>query len=363
MQGWMFKQLPCEWCIYYRRTEKGIVIVAIHVDDFLSIASSCEANEEFKQQLKARFEISEGDVDLCLGIRIECDRPARTVTLLQPALIDQVISKFGQSDAYPVSTPMVEGATAILRRPDSYRILSEEKSDLARLLYRSLIGSLMYIAIGTRPDIAYAVSKLSQFLNCFRRVHWQAALRIVQYLKSTHDLRLLLGGPTFSLVGFSDSSWAEEETHRSHMGYCYSVSSGMISWSSKRQATVAGSSMEAEYIAASEASREAIWLRSLLRELELLPDDATSIHTRGDFDASATTVFCDNNGAIALSFDQAFHARVKHVDVRYHFIREQVEAKAIVLKRVPSAENVADIFTKPLARPLFEKHRSRLGLV
>jgi hypothetical protein len=295
MQGWMFKRLPCEWCIYYRRTEKGIVIVAIHVDDFLSIASSREANEEFKQQLKARFEISEGDVDLCLGLRIERDRAARTVFLSQPALIDQVVANFGQSDAYPVTTPMVEGASNILKRPDSNEVLSEEeKSDLTRLPYRSLIGSLMYIAIGTRPDIAFAVSKLSQFLDCFRRVHWQAALRVVQYLKGTRNLRLLLGGSSFTLVGFSDSSWAEEETRRSHMGYCYSVGSGMISWSSKRQATVAGSSTEAEYIAASEASREAVWLRSLLRELELLPNAATSVYTKGDFDPHATTVFCDN---------------------------------------------------------------------
>jgi hypothetical protein len=134
------------------------------------------------------------------------------------------------------------------------------------------------------------------------------------------------------------------------MGYCFSVSSGVVSWSSRRQATVAGSSTEAEYIAVSEASCEAVWLCSLLHKLELLPD-------------GPTTLFCDNNGAIALSFDQAFHAHVKHVDVRYHFIREQVEAKQITVRRVPSAENVSDIFTKPLTRPLFEKHRAHLGLV
>jgi hypothetical protein len=351
MLEWDFKRLPCEWCIYYRRTGTGIVLVAIHVDDFLSVASSREANDVFKNQLKSRFTISESDVDLCLGIRIERDREARTVCLSQQTLIDQTILKFNQSDAYPAATPMVEGATAILKRPDSSEVLSEQdKADLSRLPYRSLIGSLMYIAIGTRPDIAFAVSKLSQFLDCYRRVHWQAAIRVLQYLKGTRHLRLLLGGPSFNLVGFSDSSWAEEDTRRSHMGYCFSAGSGVVSWSSRRQATVAGSSTEAEYIAISEASRESVWLRCLLRELEILPE-------------GPTTLFCDNNGAIALSFDQAFHARVKHVDVQYHFIREQVESKGILVKRVPSAENVADIFTKPLGRPLFEKHRARLGLV
>jgi hypothetical protein len=134
-----FKRLPCEWCIYYRRTEAGIVVVAIHVDDFLSVASSRAANDKFKEELKSRFDISEDDVDLCLGIRIERDRSARTVSLSQHALIDQTVARFGQSDAYPVPTPMVEGATAILKHPDSKESLSQEEvEDLAKLPYRSL---------------------------------------------------------------------------------------------------------------------------------------------------------------------------------------------------------------------------------
>jgi hypothetical protein len=220
----------------------------------------------------------------------------------------------------------------------------------------------MYIAIGSRPDISFAVSKLSQFLDCFRSHHWEAALQVVRYLKSTRNLRLVLSGPSFDLKGFSDSSWAEEENRKSHMGYCFTVGSGVISWSSHRQATVVGSSTEAEYIAASEASREALWLRSLLRELNLSPTCATSIDSGGSFTDGVTPIFCDNNSAITLAFNQAFHACVKHVDVCYHFIREQVEASRVTMKRVCSADNVADIFTKPLARPLFEKHCTRLGL-
>jgi hypothetical protein len=257
---------------------------------------------------------------------------------------------------------MVDGALAVLKRPDSKEVLPDEEiARLASLPYRSLIGSLMYIAIGSRPDISFAVSKLSQFLDCFCSHHWEAALRVICYLKSTKGLRLILGSPSFDLKGFSDSSWAEEENRKSHMGYRFTVGSGIISWSSRRQATVAGSSMEAEYIAASEASREALWLQSLLHELHLSPSSATSIVLGGSFDDSATPIFCDNNGAITLAFDQAFHAHVKHVDIRYHFIQEQVEPSRVTMKRVSSADNVADIFTKLLARPLFEKHRARLG--
>jgi hypothetical protein len=363
MLSWDFKRVPCEWCIYYRKTEAGIVFVGVHVDDFVSIGSTRDANDAFKTNLKGSFEISEGPLDLCLGIKLERDRESRTIALSQPTLIQHVIATFGQTEAHPALTPMADGALAVLRRPDPNEELSgEERVRLSSLPYRSLIGLLMYVAIGSRPDISFAISKLSQFLDCYRSHHWEAALRVVRYLKGTKNLRLILGGPSFYLQGFSDSSWAEEENRKSHMGYCFTVGSGVISWCSRRQATVAGSSTEAEYIAASEASREAVWLRSLLRELDLTPSSPTTILSGGDFKDGATQIFCDNNGAITLAFDQAFHARVKHIDVRYHFIREQVEANRVTMKRVCSADNVADIFTKPLAKPLFEKHRTRLGL-
>jgi hypothetical protein len=364
MVSWGFKRVPCEWCDYWRRTEAGTIMVGVHVDDFVAVGSSKGTIDKFRDDLKGSFEISEGPLDLCLGIKLDRDRDSKTIALSQPVLIQHVITSFGQAEAYPAPTPMADGALAFLKRPDPKEVLSnDETTRLSSLPYRSLIGSLMYIAIGSRPDISFAVSKLSQFLDCYRSHHWEAALRVVRYLKLTRNLRLVLGGPSFLLTGFSDSSWAEEENRKSHMGYCFTVGSGVISWSSKRQATVAGSSTEAEYIAASEASREALWLRSLLHELNLTPSSPTSVHSGGSFDEGATPIFCNNTGAITLAFDQAFHTRVKHIDVRYHFIREQVEALKVTMKRVSSAENVADIFTKPLARPSFEKHRARLGLV
>ena len=349
--SWGFKRLMADPCVYYRHSKSGTILTAIHVDDFLIAGSSPEVCATFKAQLKTLWSISNlGDATFCVGIAISRDRAACTVSLSQTALIDRVVSTFGQAEAYPISTPM--DSNVQLRRPTSDESLSaSELSALAELPYRSLVGSLMYLAVGTRPDISYAVSKLTQFLDCYRHSHWAAALRVVRYLKGTRTLSLLLGNSsTISLVGFSDSSYADcLDTRRSCMGYCFSLGGAVFSWSSRKQKTVACSTCDAEYIAVSESCREALWLRSFLRELGLLKDDPT-------------TLLCDNNGAMALSNDPTLHSRSKHIDVRHHFIRKHVETGSIDLARIPSADNLADVFTKALPRPAFERFRSFLGL-
>lgn len=164
-------------------------------------------------------------------------------------------------------------------------------------------------------------------------------------------MKLWLGGTSpLRLVGFGDSSYADcPDTRRSSMGYCFSLGSGVISWNSKKQKTVSCSTTEAEYIAMGEATRESLWLRSQLAE-------------RGHPSDGATVIFCDNNGAMALSGNPVHHARNKHIDVRHHFIREKVADHSVDIWRVDSSDNVADIMTKPLGRILFEKHREALGV-
>ena len=157
----------------------------------------------------------------------------------------------------------------------------------------------MYVASGTRPDIMFAVSKLSRFLSCYQEVHWQAAIQVVHYLKGTREMELQLGGssPDLSLIGYCDSDYANDpgqEGHRSVTGYCFSLGSGAVSWSSKKQKTLADSTCAAEYMAASEAGRELVWLRTLLREL-------------GFGSSVPTPLLCNNSAAVVLCGDQAFH--------------------------------------------------------
>jgi len=165
----------------------------------------------------------------------------------------------------------------------------------------------MYVASGTRPDIAFAVSKLSCFLNCYRKTHWQAAVRVVRYLIGTRDLVLQLGGTSKVPIpmGYSDSDYANDpgpQGRQSVGGYCFSLSSGMVSWSSKKQKTVADLTCAAEYIAVSEARKELIWLQALLTEL--------GYRLKGP-----SKLLCDNSTAVLLCADQAFHDRTKHLNV------------------------------------------------
>lgn len=238
-----------------------------------------------------------------------------------------------------------------LRRPDKSAMSQQDVERLTKVPYRSLVGCLIYLAVGTRPDISYSVQQLSQFLDCYSYSHWNAAIRVVRYLKGTRDLQLVLGGTNdIKIIGFTDSDWANcPDTRRSVGGYLFTLGSGPISWQSKRQRTVATSSCEAEYTAAFEASKEAMWLRTLLTSIDFTPTGPTSL-------------LCDNNAAIILSGDPAFHARVKHFDIRYHFLRDRVQSNDISLSYINTRDNIADIFTKPLGATIFARLRTFLGL-
>jgi hypothetical protein len=163
-------------------------------------------------------------------------------------------------------------------------------------------------------------------------------------------MALTLGGTQpISLAGLTNADYANDPGRKSIMGYTYSLGSGAISWASRKQKVVSLSSTESEYIAASEAAKDACWLRMLLRGLTVIVD-------------SPTPLLCDNNSAIILANDQSLHARAKHIDVRYHHIRDCVEKKKIHLSRVHTDSNTADTLTKALPHPAFIRHRSGLGV-
>lgn len=226
-----------------------------------------------------------------------------------------------------------------------------DRKHLIKTPYRSLVGKLMYIAIGTRPDITFTVQQLCKFLDNYSDVHWEAAKCVVCYLKGTCELKLILGVPDPTcLVGYTDSDFANcVDTHRSISSCCFNLGSGSISWCTRQQKTVSLSMSEAEFIAACEATQETVWLCALLLGLDFRQDSPTHLN-------------CDNSRSIVLSEDPSFHARVKHIDIKYHYICDRVHEKQLCLHYVQSKSNTADILTKALPKKDFLRLRNTLGL-
>src|SRR5271168_5375642 len=207
----------------------------------------------------------------------------------------------------------------------------------------------MYAAMGTRPDNVFATLTVAQSSENPGWIHWEAVKQIFCYLLRTKKLELVYGGDKRGLVGYVDADGASQEHRRAISGYVFMVDGGAVSWSSKKQELVMLSTAEAEYVAQTHAAKEAIWLRRLLTEI------FKSVET-------PTTLFSDSKSAIALAQDGHYHARTKHIDIRYHFIRYIIEAGTIKLIYCPTDDMTADILTKALPSVKVKHFATALGL-
>ncbi len=211
----------------------------------------------------------------------------------------------------------------------------------------------MYLSVSTRPDISFAVSSLARFSSKPTTEHWTALKRLLRYLKGTLTQGILYTKDgSSSILGYTDSDWAGDVNDRkSTSGYMFLLSGGPISWRSQKQKCVALSTAEAEYIAMANAAQESVWLRQLMAELINSSDE------------TPTLLYEDNQSAIAMSKKNQFHGRAKHIDIKHHFIREQVSNGTIMLEYCSTFDMLADILTKGLAREIFCKLRDRSGVI
>ena len=258
-----------------------------------------------------------------------------------------MVEKFRLTAAKPVSTPMEPGAQfSIDQCPSSLN----QSARMHGVPYSEAVGSMLWPVVVSRPDMAYAVGVLSQFIQNPGPAHWEGLKRIINYLGSTKDLWLTFGGRKDTLIeGFCDADWASQKYRHSISGFSFHYGLGAVSWSLKKQNIVSLSSTEAEYVAQTHAAKEGIWLKSFISEI-------------GGGEGKPLTISCDNQGAIALAKDNKFHARTKHIDLRYHFIHEAVENGKVKVKYVPTDDNVSDIFSKALPKPKFQWMVGLLGL-
>ena len=333
-----YTRSSCDCCVYYNRlNDDSFIYLVLYVDDMLIAAKKKYDIQKLKGLLSAEFEMKDlGAARKILGMEIIRDRERRKLFLSQRSYIQKVLARFGMSSSKPIDTPSAANIylTAMFA-PQS----EEEKEYMSRVPYASAVGSLMYAMVCTRQDLAHAVSVVSRFMGQPGREHWQAVKRIFRYLRGTSDVGLIYGGDTQCLVtGYSDSDYAGDvDTRRSMTGYVFTLGGSVVSWKATLQPTVTLSTTEAEYMALTEAAKEGIWLKGLVSDLGLHHDQAT--------------VYCDSLSAICLAKDQVHHERTKHIDVRYHFLRSE---KRIKVKKVGTADNPADMFTKPVPQSKFQ---------
>ena len=351
LQGLGFKALKSDSCIYVYAKGRVLLYIALYVDDLLLASNSMPALNRLKADLARTFDMKDlGEAQYMLGIQIQRNRAARTLSLSQGEYVRHVLTRFGMWESKPVPTPLeISGK---LTKADCPEVGATSDVAFTRQ-YQSAVGAIMYAMLGTRPDIAFAVTALSQFNSNPGQPHWTAVKHVMRYLRGTVNYQLTYGPSDKAaispvVIGYSDSDWGSDaDDRRSVTGYVFLLGGGAVSWQARKQTTVALSSVEAEYMAATQSTKEAMWWRSTLSEMGVELNGPTVIHS-------------DSQGSIALTKNPEHHARSKHIDIRHHFVREQVAAGTITVDYVPTEEMVADALTKALPR---DKHYKLIGMM
>ena len=341
------KRSESDYGVFYLRGETHFLVLAVHVDDCTMTGSHTTLIAEYRGRLNKKFALTDlGPISWLLGFEVERNREERTIALSQRSYIESTIARFNLSDAKPLAIPMDPNMSY---SKDQCPTTPEEAARMRNVPYREAIGSLMYAAIGTRPDIAFAVSTLSQFLENPGEIHWEAVKRVFRYLLGTKNWRLTFGGEQHPLIGYTDADGASQPHRRAISGHAFLIDGGAVSWGSRKQELVTLSTAEAEYVAATHAAKEAIWLRRFIGE----------VFARND---EPTTLYSDNQSAIAIATNGNFHARTKHIDIRYHFIRFVVDNGSVKLIYCPTDDMTADTLTKALPNAKAKHFAAALGL-
>ncbi|XP_031093250.1 uncharacterized protein LOC115997965 [Ipomoea triloba] len=336
-----FKQSIPNNSLFTKGKGHSFVALLVYVDDIVVASSDLEIVQEVKQQLNANFQIKDlGPLKYFLGLEVA--RQKKGIAVCQRKYALELLDDTGFTNSKPVHSPTVP----------SHKLSRNEGEPLAdNTQYRRIIGRLLYLTI-TRPDISFATQQLSQFLDNPTHLHLQAAHRVLRYIKAAPGQGLFFPSSSdLQLKAFSDSDWgACVDTRKSVTGFCIFLGNALVSWKSKKQATVSKSSSEAEYRALAATTCEVQWLSYLLEDLAVNH-------------ASPATIYCDSKSAIAIAENPVFHERTKHIELDCHLVREKLSKGIIKLLHVGSANQLADTFTKAHCPSSFHTYTSKLGLI
>ena len=347
-----FKRSESDWCTYTRSTPSGFSMSATSVDDIILVSDTKTESDNAAREINEKYTTTDcGDAEWLLGCRITRCRSKRLLMIDQSQFTTSILREFGMENCNPAVTPCFKTRLTYEMCPKT----DAERDEVASLPFRTIVGKCMYLATCTRPDIAYAVRELTRFMSNYGKAHFTAAKHLLRYLQGTRYRGIIYGGlensipstPTFRC--FADADWASADSRKSVSGYVILSGGGPIAWSSKQQSIIALSSCEAEYVACTHSARQISWLRSLLSEI-------------GFPQSEPTLLFCDNQGTVACTHDPHSHSRMKHMDIRIHYIRDCVNRGVICIKHVPGIQNSADLFTKPLEKVIHQKWLTMLRL-
>jgi len=336
-----FRQSISDYSLFTYNCDQTTIFVLVYVDDIIIIGNNENAISKIKQFLAQSFSIKDlGNLSYFLGI--EVSRSKKGIFLCQRKYTLDILSDSGMTGCRPSDFPMEQH---LRLRPKDGTPLSDPT------VYRRLIGRLLYLTV-TRPDIQYAVNTLSQFMQSPYSSHFDAATRVLRYLKGSVGKGLFLSASSsINLVGYADSDWAGcPTTRRSTTGYFTMLGSSPISWKTKKQPTISRSSAEAEYRSLATLSSELQWLKYLLSDL-------------GINHSQPITIYCDSQAAIHIAENPVFHERTKHIEIDCHFVREKIKSGLITPSYIRSSDQLADIFTKPLGGDAYKRILGKLGVI
>jgi hypothetical protein len=335
-----FKMGKVDTTLFTKKIGNDLFIVQIYVDDIIFGSTDQAYCEEFGAMMTKEFEMSMiGELSYFLGLQVKQLKNGTFVS--QGKYIRDMLKKFGMQDAKPISTPM--GTNGNLDSDLDGKMVNQKE-------YRSLIGSLLYVT-ASRPDVMFSVCMCARYQASPRESHLTAAKRILRYLKQTRDVGLWYPkGSKFELIGYSDSDYGGCKINRkSTSGTCQLLGRSLVSWSSKKQNSVAISTAEAEYVSAGSCCAQLLWMKSTLKDYGL--------------NFKNVPLLCDNESAIKMIQNPVQHGRTKHIDIRHHFIRDHQQKGDIAIESVGTDDQLADILTKPLDEKRFCKLRNELNIL